>query len=114
LRAAWLASGLGPLGRLVTVESEPAPAAAARSVHAGDARVHVVTGDWSLLAQWAPFDILFCDGGGKRTDPDLVIDTVAPGGWLVLDDFTPCALGAPTALHVADRLAELRLRSAPA
>jgi predicted O-methyltransferase YrrM len=93
--AAWLASGLAPLGPVVTVEADPTRAAAARAVHAGDPRIQVVDGDWSLLARWAPFDIFFCDGGGKRTDPDAVIDMVAPGGWLVLDNFTPSSQWPP-------------------
>ena len=33
--------------------------------------------------------MFFCDGGGKRENPDLVISLLSPGGILVLDDFTP-------------------------
>lgn len=88
---AWLASGLGPDGRLVTVEADPARAEAARQVHRDDPRVRVITGDWTMLADHGPFDLFFCDGGGKRTEPDAVIALVARGGLLVLDDFTPWA-----------------------
>ncbi len=89
---AWLHSGMGLVasgGRLVTVEREPDRAAAAAQVFADDDRVDVLTGDWRLLAGHAPFDVLFCDGGGKRDDPDAVVDLLAPGGLLVLDDLTP-------------------------
>jgi predicted O-methyltransferase YrrM len=86
---AWLRSGLGLAGTLVTVEREPDRAAAAAALFADDPRVTVLTGDWRLLAGRAPFDLFFCDGGGKRDDPDAVVDLLAPGGLLVLDDFTP-------------------------
>ncbi|WP_088288055.1 O-methyltransferase [Kineosporia sp. A_224] len=92
--AAWLHSGMGPagavpVGTLVTVERDPERARSAAALFADDARVRVLSGDWRLLADHGPFDVLFCDGGGKRDDPDAVVDLLAPGGVLVLDDLTP-------------------------
>jgi predicted O-methyltransferase YrrM len=92
---AWLAAGLGPAGRLVTVEVDPDRSAAARRVLAADPRIEVLSGDWSQLAGYGPFDLLFCDGGGKRDDPQAVIDLLAVGGILVLDDFTPSPVWPP-------------------
>ncbi|WP_088313917.1 O-methyltransferase [Kineosporia sp. R_H_3] len=99
--AAWLHSGMGPAGAapagsLVTVEREPERARSAAALFADDARVRVLTGDWRLLADHGPFDVLFCDGGGKRDDPDAVVDLLAPGGVLVLDDLTPTDDWPPT------------------
>ncbi|MER7169963.1 O-methyltransferase [Streptomyces mesophilus] len=88
---AWLHSGLGAQARLVTVERETALAVHARDAFADDPNVTVLAGDWRLLGPHAPFDVFFCDGGGKRDDPGLVVDLLAPGGILILDDFTPCA-----------------------
>lgn len=87
--AAWLAAGMTGAATLVTVERDAARAAAAGELFAADPRVSVLTGDWALLRDHAPFDLFFCDGGGKREDPAGVIDLLAPGGILVLDDFTP-------------------------
>jgi predicted O-methyltransferase YrrM len=86
---AWLHSGLGAGARLVTVERDEELARRAAAVFADDERVSVLTGDWRLLEQHAPFDVFFCDGGGKRDDPQGVVDQLAPGGLLILDDFTP-------------------------
>ncbi|MEU1785869.1 class I SAM-dependent methyltransferase [Streptomyces sparsogenes] len=86
---AWLHSGLGAGARLVTVERDEELARRAAGVFADDDRVSVLTGDWRLLEQHAPFDVFFCDGGGKRDDPEGVVELLAPGGLLILDDFTP-------------------------
>ncbi|NWF27320.1 class I SAM-dependent methyltransferase [Streptomyces sp. PKU-EA00015] len=86
---AWLHSGLGAGARLITVERDEELARRAAGVFADDDRVSVLTGDWRLLEQHAPFDVFFCDGGGKRDDPERVVELLAPGGLLILDDFTP-------------------------
>ncbi|MER5640067.1 class I SAM-dependent methyltransferase [Kitasatospora sp. NPDC002227] len=92
---AWLHSGLGAGARLVTVERDAEPARRAAELFAEDERVQVLHGDWRLLEQHAPFDVFFCDGGGKRDDPQRVVDLLAVGGVLVLDDFTPSAEWPP-------------------
>lgn len=86
---AWLHSGLGTDARLVTVERDEELARRAAGVFADDARVSVLTGDWRLLERHAPFDVFFCDGGGKRDAAERVVELLAPGGLLILDDFTP-------------------------
>ncbi|MFC1432390.1 O-methyltransferase [Streptacidiphilus sp. N1-3] len=86
---AWLHSGLGAAARLVTVERDRELAHRVAADFADDQRVRVLAGDWRMLEQHAPFDLFFCDGGGKRDHPQLVVDLLAPGGVLVLDDFTP-------------------------
>lgn len=86
---AWLHSGLGAGARLITVERDEELARRAAGVFADDDRVSVLTGDWHLLERHAPFDVFFCDGGGKRDAPEQVVDLLAPGGLLILDDFTP-------------------------
>ncbi|NUP49936.1 MAG: transferase [Catenulispora sp.] len=104
--AAWLHAGLGTDARLVTVEQDPDRAARAAALFDGDPRVRILVGDWRLLEAHAPFDVFFCDGGGKREDPERVVDLLAPGGLLVLDDFTP-PLSWPPRLN--GELDELRM-----
>ncbi|WBP90721.1 O-methyltransferase [Kitasatospora cathayae] len=101
---AWLCSGLGPGARLVTVERDGRLARSAAESFEEDARVRVLHGDWRLLEEHAPFDVFFCDGGGKRDDPDRVVELLAPGGLLVLDDFTPSPHWPPRFGGEVDRL----------
>ncbi|MGN6246023.1 MAG: O-methyltransferase [Motilibacteraceae bacterium] len=103
---AWLHSELGPGATLVTVERDQELAEAARRLFADDERVEVLTGDWRLLHEHAPFDLFFCDGGGKRDDPDAVVEMLSSGGMLVLDDFTPSTSWPP--MHEG-KVDELRL-----
>lgn len=103
---AWLHSGLGADARLVTVERDAELARRAADVFADDERVGVLTGDWRLIERYAPFDVFFCDGGGKRDDPERIVELLAPGGVLVLDDFTPSPCWPP---RFGDEVDELRL-----
>lgn len=104
--AAWIASALRPGARLVTVERDPALAESARALFAGDDRVQVLRGDWTKLAGHGPFCLLFVDGGAKQDGPDAVVDLVAAGGTVVLDDFTPSASWPPVYRGRIDSLRE--------
>lgn len=106
---AWLHSGLGTDATLVTVDRAPDLTARTASLFADDERVTVLTGDWSLLEAHAPFDVFFCDGGGKRDDPHRVVDLLSPGGILVLDDFTPSTAWPPLYDGAVDDLRVLYL-----
>lgn len=89
--AAWIASGMRLGSSLTTVELDPTRAAIAREIFSECRDVDVLTGDWSEVAQYGPFDLLFSDGGPKRNpgDPELLAPLLRPGGLLVLDDYTP-------------------------
>ena len=89
--AAWLASGMAADAGLVTVEPNPDLAAAAAELFADDPRVTVVHGDArDVLPPLAPFDLLFLDGGPWKQEPDEpLLELIAPGGVVVMDDLTP-------------------------
>jgi predicted O-methyltransferase YrrM len=90
---AWMASAVGPDTRLVSVEIDATRAAACQALFAALPNVTVLHGDWRMIAEYGPFDLLVLDGGGggKRAD-DVPADPAGllkPGGTLVLDDFHP-------------------------
>jgi predicted O-methyltransferase YrrM len=88
---AWLASALSPGVPLWTVEVDANLAGAAAGMFADDPDVHVLAGPWrELLPAQAPFDLLFYDGGRKQfpeEEGEAVVELLAPGGTVVLDDF---------------------------
>ncbi|MFJ8152748.1 O-methyltransferase [Streptomyces sp. NPDC094468] len=96
---AWLASGARPGVRLVSVERDAERAGAAAGVFAAHPAVTVLHGDWPDIAAHGPFDLLVLDGGGQGKAPGdrpaAVERLLAPGGTVVIDDFTPAATWPP-------------------
>ena len=95
---AWLASGAAPGARLVSVERDAALAANAGALFADRPGVRVLTGDWTELAAYAPFDLLALDGGGQGKGTEEPLDPatwLTLGGLLVIDDFTPMTTWPP-------------------
>jgi predicted O-methyltransferase YrrM len=87
---AWMASALHPDATLVTIDTNADYVTAVRQIFADDPRIHILHGDWRELRAYAPFQLLFADGGRAKVEyPDVVLDLVAPGGVVVLDDLTP-------------------------
>lgn len=87
--SAWLLSGLDPAVPFLTVEPDAERAEAVAGLLAGDANARVLRGDWTdVLPREAPFDLLFADGGRCKEDARLV-DLLAPGGTIVMDDLWP-------------------------
>jgi len=94
----WLRAGLRPGSRLVTVEIDAAAhaSAARRLVPLGG--VQCLLGDWhEALVPYAPFELVFFDGGAWKADPAPELARVRallrPGGILVADDMTPDRTG---------------------
>jgi predicted O-methyltransferase YrrM len=90
--AAWIIAALDERASFVTVEFDEERAAAAAHLFAGLPSVRVLRGDWhQVMPREAPFDLLFYDGGGKQNperDGQQVVDLLAPGGLVVMDDLT--------------------------
>jgi predicted O-methyltransferase YrrM len=74
---------------LVTVELDPERASIASERLRDFPNVELLVGDWrDHLAQRAPFELLFFDGGRFDEAPDA-IHLVSAGGLIVKDDLTP-------------------------
>lgn len=87
---AWMASSLHTDATVVTIDTNADYVNAVRHLFADDPRIQVLHGDWRELRAYAPVQLLFADGGHVKAEhPDAVIDLVARGGLVVLDDLTP-------------------------
>ncbi|MFI7872800.1 O-methyltransferase [Streptomyces salinarius] len=120
---AWLASGARPGTRLVSVERDAERVRVAREVFRDRPEVEILHGDWRRVEEHRPYDLLVLDGGGQAKGDGAADPTrlLAPGGTLVVDDFTPATTwpplfdGAPDRArlhwldHPALRSSELRL-----
>ncbi|NIK57942.1 class I SAM-dependent methyltransferase [Kribbella shirazensis] len=94
--SAWLRSGAGEGTNIVTAESDPQLAKAVAELFAADERIEVVSADWTALIERGPFALLFVDAReAKLSARDIIADVVEPGGFVVLDDFTPSPVWPP-------------------
>jgi predicted O-methyltransferase YrrM len=123
---AWMVGAADAATTFVSVELDAARATGSAELFARHPNVVVLNGDWRELRSHGPFDLLVLDGGGKGKEPqddpplDPVDGWLAPGGSIVLDDFTPAGEpGAPLhdparrywLEHPALRTTEIRLSS---
>ena len=96
---AWLASGAREGLRLFSVERDAERARVAAEVFAGRPEVVVLHGDWRRIEDHGPYDLLVLDGGGAAKTPGTPAADparlLAPGGLLVVDDFTPATTWPP-------------------
>lgn len=121
---AWMVDATDTNTSFVSIELDEIRAKASAELFARQPNARVIRGDWHGLLQYGPFDLLVLDGGGKGKDPtvDTPIDPtagwLAPGGTVVLDDFTPRQPGESTVQdyarrywleHPAMRTTEIRL-----
>jgi predicted O-methyltransferase YrrM len=88
--SAWLRSGATADSHIVTAERDPELAKAVAEMFAEDDAVEVLEADWTALIERGPFALLFVDAReAKLSGRDVVAEAVEPGGFVVLDDFTP-------------------------
>ena len=114
--AAWILSALAPETPFVTVEPDPQRAAAAAALLADDEHARVLQGDWADVLPPEAFDLLFAGGGQATKTNPAVLDLLAPGGTLVLDNLTPGRLGRDPVRELwldHPRLAGVELRLSP-
>jgi predicted O-methyltransferase YrrM len=95
--AAWLRSGAPKSTRVITAELDPELAHGVMDMFADD-DIDVIHADWSDLAEHGPFSLVFLDAGSAKQLPrEQIVDLVAEGGMIVLDDFVPCPSWPPLA-----------------
>jgi predicted O-methyltransferase YrrM len=88
--SAWMVSALAPGASFFTVEADAARAAAARALFEAYPNVHVVQGDWRELVRFGQFSLLFAGFESPRLiEPERLLQTLRPGGMIVLDRINP-------------------------
>jgi predicted O-methyltransferase YrrM len=94
--SAWLRHGATDGTKIVTAESDPQLAQVVKELFAEDGRIEVLSADWSALIERGPFSLLFVDAReAKLSARDVIAEAVEPGGFVVLDDFTPSMVWPP-------------------
>jgi predicted O-methyltransferase YrrM len=92
--AAWIATGMAPTCQLVTVEENLDRAQAAAAVFADVDTVEVVHGDWRQVDLPDQVRLMFIDArAGKWSEQRRLVERLAVGGMVVLDDLTPQGSG---------------------
>ncbi|WBQ07565.1 O-methyltransferase [Kribbella sp. CA-293567] len=94
--SAWLRHGATKDTKIVTAESNPQLAQIVKELFADDGRIEVLSADWTALIERGPFSLLFVDAReAKLSARDVIAEAVEPGGFVVLDDFTPSGVWPP-------------------
>ncbi|MEH2240441.1 O-methyltransferase [Nostoc sp.] len=111
--AAWIVSALHPDSTFITIESDRHLAQLVQQLFADKSNVLALLGDWRDLLTYAPFDLLFADGGkAKLSEPQTLINALKPGGFILLDDLTPEEYWPPEWHGRTDPIREFWLKDA--
>ncbi|MEX2541039.1 MAG: class I SAM-dependent methyltransferase [Trueperaceae bacterium] len=88
--SAWILSGLSRGGRLVSIDLDRERHLQVKTHFADIESALFLQGDWRSALEHGPYELAFVDAGeAKDAGADEVIEAVAPGGHLILDDFSP-------------------------
>ncbi|MFN6541393.1 MAG: O-methyltransferase [Nostoc sp. EkiNYC01] len=88
--AAWIVSALHADSTFITIESDGDRTTFVQQLFGHKSNVRVLQGDWHDLLSYAPFDLLFADGGNaKVVEPQILINALKIGGLIIIDDLTP-------------------------
>lgn len=87
--ASWIASALSPSTTFVSVDIDPERSASVAAMLKPFPNVRIVNGDWHSILSYGPFTMVFADcAAAKRDEPGLLVESLRPGGLIVLDDLT--------------------------
>lgn len=102
--AAWLLGGMDAGAHLLTVENDVLRAELVWTLLRGDPRAQVLHGQWPVALARGPYSLIFSDCAPAKQETahlDALASALAPGGLLVVDNFSPPA-SLPEALQAGD------------
>ncbi|MBM1107275.1 class I SAM-dependent methyltransferase [Aurantibacter crassamenti] len=92
LSLSWMIDGMDLNSSLITVDNDPELIEIAKQYFGQDKRVEIVCEDgsnWINNYQGGKFDLVFADAWpGKYSEIDKILDTIAIGGFYIIDDMT--------------------------
>ena len=87
---AWLLDGLREEQRFVSVELDEMRYREVSKLFSAFPNATFLSGDWTEVLAYAPFKLLFADGGkAKEEGAEVLLNALELGGTLILDDLTP-------------------------
>lgn len=93
--SAWLLSGLREGQSFVSAESDLTYHRAVSKLFGDVPNARFLCGDWREALNYGPFQVVFVDVGEAKDAGAKVVQALAVGGVVVLDDFTPEAHWPP-------------------
>ncbi|UOE95256.1 class I SAM-dependent methyltransferase [Alkalihalobacillus sp. LMS39] len=87
--SSWILSAIAPTVQLITVDHSKEVVDITAN-HLKHPNVEFVCGDWKEVMAKGPFQFIFADAAAAKTmEGELMLQVLANGGMLLMDDFTP-------------------------
>ena len=86
---AWMAANLTNDVFLISIDNDRSKINSVRTIF-HQKNVKYIHSDWQEILNYAPFQLIFADGGkAKEQHPDMLVEALAVGGMILIDDLTP-------------------------
>ena len=86
---AWMAANLTSEVSLISIDNDKSKINSVRTIFR-QKNVKLIHSDWQEILNYAPFQFIFADGGkAKEQHPEMLVEALAVGGMILIDDLTP-------------------------
>ena len=86
---AWMAANLTNDVSLISIDNDRSKINSVQTIF-HQKNVKFIHSDWQEILNYAPFQFIFADGGkAKEQHPDMLVEALAVGGMILIDDLTP-------------------------
>ena len=86
---AWMATRLKNEVSLISIDNDKSKINSVQTIFHRK-NVKFIHSDWQEILNYAPFQLIFADGGkAKEQHPDMLVEALAVGGMILIDDLTP-------------------------
>ena len=107
---AWIGANLTNKVSLISVDNDKNKIKSVKALF-HQKNIKFVHSDWQEILKYAPFQFIFADGGkAKEQYPELLVDALADGGMVLIDDLTPIEYWSEEWKNKRDEVREYWLR----